>query len=129
LDPELLSVLASYPQLTDIHIHYPRPGVGKRNYNDVTIADARKILRACPNVYRVGIGNKNVWERHTPSNRSEDDDEYPQIHLLEEECVPEFYDAGSGGYPGDGRDRGGRDEASVSNERDLFLDLLKSLSS
>jgi hypothetical protein len=130
LDPELLNVLASHPQLTDIHILYPRPGVGKCKYNDVTIADAREIFKACPNVYRVGIGRENVWERRTPCNMGEGEDEGPQVQLLEKDNVPDFYSAGYGYYPGDNRDGDRRQlYAETELERNHFLDVLKSLSS
>jgi hypothetical protein len=108
--------------LTDIHILSPRPGVEEYGNNELTVADVRKIFKACPNVYQGGVGRENVWERHTPCNWSEDEDEDPQVHLLEKH-VPEFYCAGSGCYLGDGMADGWR-SASVLRERDLFLDVL-----
>jgi hypothetical protein len=91
LDPDLLSILASFPLLTDVHILHPRPGVGKHGYNDVTVADVRKIFKACPNIYRVGIGREKVWERWTPWT-SQGEDEDPPVQLVQR--VPEFYYSG-----------------------------------
>ncbi|KAJ6533214.1 hypothetical protein B0H19DRAFT_1272605 [Mycena capillaripes] len=96
ISPELLAHLARFPQLTDVHILFPRPetqvsGAPNPVVDPRTVNDVASIFRSNSTICRIGIGNSVVWERCG---------EPPGILLVSDgssvpnPAVPRFYHAG-----------------------------------
>ncbi|KAJ6516144.1 hypothetical protein C8R45DRAFT_959068 [Mycena sanguinolenta] len=72
ISPQLLDHLAQFPNLTDVHILFPRPwtylsGTPDPVVDVLTLRDVESIFACNENMCRVGIGNSVVWERHPES--------------------------------------------------------------
>ncbi|KAJ7714621.1 hypothetical protein B0H16DRAFT_1618219 [Mycena metata] len=72
ISPALLTHLARFPNLTDMHILFPRPttqssGTPDPTIDALTLADVSALFACNPRIARVGIGNSLVWERHLHS--------------------------------------------------------------
>ncbi|KAJ7185483.1 hypothetical protein C8R46DRAFT_1060739 [Mycena filopes] len=98
ISPELLTHLARFPGLTDLHILLPRPGTqvsGDPNpvIDARMLGDVVAIFKSNSGICRVGMGNSVVWERGPGGDGSEiilvaDGSSAP------DPSVPKFYRAG-----------------------------------
>ncbi|KAF8193249.1 hypothetical protein K438DRAFT_2017815 [Mycena galopus ATCC 62051] len=97
ISPELLTHLARFPKLTDVHILFPRPetqlsGIPDPPIDPRTLRDVAAIFACSSSICRVGIANSVLWERHpvdpTASLLVSDGSAVPNP------AVPQFYHAG-----------------------------------
>ncbi|KAJ7751002.1 hypothetical protein DFH07DRAFT_1033979 [Mycena maculata] len=67
ISPALLAHLSRFPNLTDVHILFPRPGTYHQfngpTFDATTLNDVAALFRCNRAVSWVGIGNSVVWER------------------------------------------------------------------
>ncbi|KAF8211381.1 hypothetical protein K438DRAFT_1807206 [Mycena galopus ATCC 62051] len=98
ISTRLLDHLSRYPNLTDVHILFPRPGTRLPGTPDPvvdpqTLADVASIFQCNASICRVGIGNSVVWERH-PSEGLRAILLVNDGSIAFNPAVPKFYHAG-----------------------------------